>query len=124
MFPTSSCAFTTVLLDTFSTTSLATNCLNPDCLTVTVYVPGFSSTTTYSPAALAVTLRASSVPLLTIETEALGTRAPDLSVTTPLIVPVNFWPHKGSDRARQRNRTPKRSRIAILRNAALVDHRC
>jgi hypothetical protein len=48
------------------------------------------------------------------ETEALGTTAPDLSVTTPLIVPVNFCPHSGNDRTRQRDSTPKRARIAIL----------
>jgi hypothetical protein len=92
--------------------------LNPWAETPTVYAPIGRSVTRYDPELVVVALRVSPVAALLTVTVALGSTAPDESVTSPEISPVIFWATRGTDASIRASRTDRynhrKQRIAIL----------
>jgi hypothetical protein len=73
----------------------------------TVYVPGWRLGIVYSPASLLSMLRVTRVDWLTTVTLAPGTTAPELSCTTPVMVPRSDWP-KAENAKRVKTQTWRR----------------
>ena len=89
--PGSITASTRALRPTSRAMPVWVNPLKPVRLTSSLYWPTGSSRSAYCPAESVVVLRANCVPRLVAVTIAVGTAAPDVSLTLPRIVPVATW---------------------------------
>src|ERR1035438_10366738 len=91
--PTSSVTSARTVWAASSARPCTSDVLKPSLVTRTVYMPACRLGALYSPASLVVTGRDTFVGWLTTVTLALGTVAPELSWTTPVIVPRSDWPN-------------------------------
>src|SRR5947209_10657794 len=110
--PTDRVACSSVTLETLTITLRVTFCLKPCASMVTVYVPGGRLAALYSPEAEVVKLWDRPVDGFVTVTFALGTTAPEGSLTVPRIVPDVTVP---CPCARTQSREPvRRTRVRIF----------
>src|SRR5262245_22777793 len=119
--PTLISAFTAAVNEVVSSIPSRLTVAKPVRLKVTEYVPGRSSTIRYVPALSVVTVRTFSIRAgLAASTVTPGRTAPELSLTTPAMLPVAACAHTVAGSSRRHPTTARRLTQRVIRKSSLT----